>query len=94
MEEQEEWPAHAEFMNVLERNGFVILGGPVDGTREVLLVVRAPDEEEIRARLSRDPWSRNQLLCVSAIRAWTVRLGSIPESNTGRKGSPIEFFRL
>src|SRR5437660_4800205 len=78
MEKQEEWPAHAEFMNSLERDGFVVLGGPISGTRDVLLVIRAPDEAQIQARLSRDPWSRNKLLCISEIRAWTLRLGSIP----------------
>ena len=84
MEEQEEWRAHAEFMNALARDGFVVLGGPVDGTREVLLVVRASDEAQIQARLSGDPWRHNQLLCVSEIRAWTLRLGSIPERTPGR----------
>jgi uncharacterized protein YciI len=84
MEEQEEWRAHAEFMNALARNGFVVLGGPIDGTREVLLVVRASDEAQIQARLSGDPWSHNQLLCVSEIRTWTLRLGAIPERTPGR----------
>jgi uncharacterized protein YciI len=79
MEEQEEWRAHADFMNALAREGFVALGGPVDGTRETLLVVRASDEAQIHARLSTDPWTRNQLLRVSEIRPWTLRLGSIPE---------------
>lgn len=68
MEEQEEWPAHAKFMNSLEGECFVVLGGPVTGTREFLLVVRANDEQEIQARISRDPWSRNQLLHVTEIR--------------------------
>lgn len=83
MEEQEQWRAHAEFMDALERDGFVILGGPIDGTREALLVVRAADEGQIQARLSGDPWSRNHLLCVSEIRAWTLRLGSIPSRTPG-----------
>jgi uncharacterized protein YciI len=78
MEEQEGWRAHAEFMNALARDGFVVLGGPIDGTREVLLVVHASDKAENRERLSGDPWSHNQLLCEGEIRAWTLRLGSIP----------------
>ena len=32
MEEQEEWRAHAVFMNALHRDGFIVLGGPLDGT--------------------------------------------------------------
>jgi uncharacterized protein YciI len=84
MEEQEEWRAHAEFMNALARDGFVVLGGPVDDTRETLLVVRASDEAQIQARLSGDPWSHNQLLCLSEIRTWTLRLGTIQERTPGR----------
>jgi hypothetical protein len=83
MEEQEGWRAHADFMNALARDGFVVLGGPIDGTREVLLVVRASDEAQIRTRLSEDPWSRSQLLSLDAIRAWTLRLGSIPDRTPG-----------
>ena len=79
MEEQKEWRGHADFMNALARDGFVALGGPVADTRDTLLVVRASDEAEIQARLSADPWTRNQLLRVNEIRPWTLRLGSIPE---------------
>ena len=41
MEEQVEWDAHAAFMNGLEREGFVLLGGPLEGTADVLLIIRA-----------------------------------------------------
>lgn len=32
MEEQDDWPSHAVFMNALHREGFVVLGGPLEGT--------------------------------------------------------------
>ena len=41
LEGQPEWPAHARFMNDLEAIGAVILGGPLEGTPDVLLVMRA-----------------------------------------------------
>ena len=41
MEQQVGWRSHAAFMNGLEAEGFVLLGGPLDGTSDVLLVVRA-----------------------------------------------------
>jgi hypothetical protein len=47
MEEQGDWRAHADFMNGLLAEGFVLLGGPLMGTRDVLLIVRAQDEAEI-----------------------------------------------
>ena len=47
MEEQAEWAAHAAFMNGLAGEGFVAVGGPLEETRMVLLVVRAADATEI-----------------------------------------------
>ena len=84
LEEQEGWRAHADFMNSLESAGFVVLGGPVVGTRDALLVIRARDEAEIGDRLSSDPWTQNQMLHTSEIRAWELRLGFIPSRTSGR----------
>ena len=77
MEEQGEWRAHADFMNSLVDDGFVLLGGPLVGTRDVLLVVRAADEAEIAARLDRDVWVANGLLQRRLINPWWLRLGSL-----------------
>src|SRR5579871_3587964 len=45
LEEQEDWPAHAAFMDALEAEGVVVLGGPLEGTPDVLLIVRARDAD-------------------------------------------------
>jgi uncharacterized protein YciI len=82
LEGQPEWPAHATFMNGLKAEGFVVLGGPLEGTSEVLLIVRAENEAEIRAKLAADPWSANDLLRVARTAPWTLRLGSLED--TGR----------
>jgi len=55
-----------------------VLGGPLDGTSDVLLIVRAKTRDEILARLSADPWTGLDLLRVSRITPWTLRLGSLP----------------
>jgi hypothetical protein len=57
LERQSDWKGHASFMNALAQEGFVILGGPLEGTPDVLLVVRARAREEILARLAADPWT-------------------------------------
>jgi hypothetical protein len=44
-------------MNALAAEGFVVLGGPLGEGPEVLLIVDAPSEDAIRARLAADPWS-------------------------------------
>jgi uncharacterized protein len=79
MEGQQEWQAHAAFMNGLGAEGFVVLGGPLEGTSEVLLIVRAGDDAEVRSRLAADPWSRSDLLRVARAVPWTLRLGSLDD---------------
>ena len=77
LEQQEDWHAHAKFMNALHAEGFVLLGGPLEGTSDVLLIIRANDGHEIHARLSADSWTSNQLLHIKQIVPWTLRLGSL-----------------
>jgi len=55
MEAQKNWRSHADFMNVLQADGFVLLGGSLEGTPDVLLIVRAESADQIRSRLSGDP---------------------------------------
>jgi hypothetical protein len=55
----------------------VILGGPLEGTSDVLLVVRATTPDEVRSRLAEDPWAAKDLLRVTRVARWTLRLGSL-----------------
>jgi hypothetical protein len=77
LEAQEDWEGHASFMNALQKDGFVVLGGPLEGTADALLVVRAATEDEIVARLSSDSWTSKDLLRVSRIARWDLRLGAL-----------------
>jgi hypothetical protein len=77
LESQFGWAAHASFMNNLVTDGFVVLGGPLEGSNEVLLIVRATSPEAIANRLQQDPWSMSGLLRISSILPWTLRLGSL-----------------
>lgn len=77
LEGQEDWTAHAAFMDALVADGLVILGGPLEGTPDVLLIMRARDPEEIRARLADDPWQRSGLLRLGRVDPWILRLGSL-----------------
>lgn len=78
LEGQQDWDAHAQFMDRLAQEGFVLLGGPIVGSPDVLLIIRARDEAEIRNRLAADPWQMNGLLRTISIRPWQLRLGSLP----------------
>jgi hypothetical protein len=64
-------------MDGLHAEGFVALGGPLEGTDDVLLIVRAKDPDEIVERFAADPWSKSGLLRISRITPWTVRLGTL-----------------
>ena len=77
LEEQQEWESHRSFMNDLEAEGFVLLGGPLRGTSEVLLIFRATSPDEIKTRLSADPWHTMDLLRVSRIMPWDLRIGKL-----------------
>jgi hypothetical protein len=78
LEQQSGWDRHAGFMDSLVEDGFVLLGGPLEGTADVLLIVRANDPGEIVRRLAPDPWTTNGLLKTKQIDPWTVRLGTPP----------------
>ena len=77
MEEQVDWRDHADFMNQLVADGFVLLGGPFKGTRDVLLIVRAEDRQEVETRLAPDCWVAKGLLRNLRIEPWELRLGSL-----------------
>lgn len=76
MRDQDGWPAHRDFMNGLP-DAFVLLGGPVDGHRRAMLVVKATDLAEVHRLLDPDPWVLSGLL-VEVIEPWEILIGSPP----------------
>jgi hypothetical protein len=61
-------------MDGLVDAGFVQLGGPLEGDREVLLIVEAESEDTIRERLAEDPWASSGMLSPARVERWTVLL--------------------
>jgi hypothetical protein len=78
LEEQADWAIHAAFMDTLFDQRFAALVGPLEGTRDALLVVRASSAAEIDERLALDPWTASGLLITRQISSWQLRLGSLP----------------
>jgi hypothetical protein len=76
--DQDGWDEHAAFMDGLVDDGFIILGGPVGDSEQTLHVVQAADENQIRARLARDPWFCAGLLRIGTIERWALWLDSRP----------------
>jgi uncharacterized protein YciI len=77
LEGQEDWRGHADYMNDLVDDGFMLLGGPLEGTRDVLLIVRAGSVQEVEARLAADCWSVKDLLRTLQVTPWELRLGTL-----------------
>jgi len=77
MEQQEAWRPHADFMNALVDDGFVLLGGPLEEP-DVLLIIRANSAMR-SARASRPihgiGWGCSRSRAISP---WTLRLGKLP----------------
>jgi uncharacterized protein YciI len=72
--EQDSWNEHADYMDALVDEGYVVLGGPIgDGTR-VLMIVNAESEDEVHRRFAEDPWSGLEILRVGEIRPWEIWL--------------------
>lgn len=72
--EQTAWDEHASFMDSLVDDGFIVMGGPLDGGEHALLIVVAADETEVRRRLSADPWTPTQMLEVGSVQRWSIWL--------------------
>ncbi|MGH7075415.1 MAG: hypothetical protein ACREFD_14595 [Stellaceae bacterium] len=75
VEQQYDWQGHAQFMDGLHQEGFLVLAGPLNGTPEALLIVRASGEQEIKEKLEWDSWSANDILRTTRIAPWTIRIG-------------------
>jgi uncharacterized protein YciI len=68
---------HARFVDDLVDSGFIVLGGPLQGEREVLIIVSAPDEDAVRQRFAEDPWVRSGMLTLTTVERWTILLDGL-----------------
>ena len=73
LEEQSGWEAHADFMDGLVDEGFVVLGGPLPDEYRVIHAIEAESEDAVRATFARDPWHETHLR-IESIEPWTIRL--------------------
>lgn len=74
LREQRGFDEHARYMDGLVDEGFIILGGPLAGDRDILHVIEAASEHEVRARLADDNWARNGMLRITSVEPWTILL--------------------
>ncbi len=74
MRDQEGWDEHARFMEALVDERFILLGGPLEGDRDVLHVVRAPSKDAVHERLAADNWTQDGKLETVSVEGWTILL--------------------
>jgi uncharacterized protein YciI len=70
--EQPFWDEHAAFIDKLNEEGFILLGGPLEDEGGAILVVRAADEQEIREKLKSDPWYVRGVLRLESVKRWEI----------------------
>lgn len=74
LREQDGWEQHARYMDLLTEEGFIVLGGPLGGDREIVHAISAASEQTVRERLALDNWHQNGMLTICSIEPWTILL--------------------
>jgi uncharacterized protein YciI len=71
---------HGAFMNAIADDGLVLFAGPLGGSEQrrlrVLLIAAAASEDDVRTRLSADPWERTDRLRTVRVEAWLPLVGA------------------
>jgi hypothetical protein len=67
-----------------------VLAGPLGPTGLTLLIVEAPDDDAVRARLAEDPWEPMEVLVTSTVQPWTVWLDGRRSPRARRSGARRE----
>jgi len=70
--EQPFWDEHAEFIDRLVAEGFILMGGPLVDEGGALLIVNAEDENKVREKLKNDPWREHSILKLESIKRWQI----------------------
>jgi len=70
--EQPFWDEHAEFIDRLVAEGFILMGGPLVDEGGALLIVNGEDENEVRQKLKNDPWRAHGILKLESIKRWQI----------------------
>ena len=74
LREQPLWDEHAAYMDALTERGIIVLGGPLEGTGDAMLVFEAGNENTVHRILKDDPWSPTHQLETKSVTPWNVLL--------------------
>ena len=74
LREQDQWDEHAALMDSFVDRGIIVLGGPLEDGKNVLLIFNVAGKEEIDTLLAEDPWTSARLLRTTKVERWEVLL--------------------
>ena len=77
MRSQPLWAEHRDYMNRINDEGRVKLGGPLETSDQVLLVMTGETTGAVEALLDDDPWTESGQLQTNWIRPWNVLVGDL-----------------
>lgn len=80
------WDEHAAFIDRLVDDGFILLGGPLVEEGGALLVVKARDADDVRARMKHDPWYEHGILKLESVKRWEIFIDERQEGAGARGG--------
>ena len=72
--EQRHWEEHAEFIDQLSGEGFILMGGPLVDDGGALLIVRAESKKLVFEIFQQDPWVKQKILHLDSIQRWQIFL--------------------
>lgn len=71
---QDGWSDHAAFMDRLVDDGLIVVGGPVGAGDHTAHLIEGEDPRQIRVRLAKDPWAKDDHLAVGSLEPWALWL--------------------
>ncbi len=74
--EQAGFAAHAQFMHGLEAEGFIVFAGLLQDSNDVVFLFHAGSANEVRQRLSKDPWQQDGHARLIRVEEIQIRVGA------------------
>jgi hypothetical protein len=79
--QQDGFAAHAAFVGGLEADGFIALAGLMQPSTDVLFIFLADSEDEVRMRMSQDPWQQDGHARLIRVEEIHIRIGAPSQPN-------------
>jgi hypothetical protein len=79
--QQDGFAAHAAFVAGLEADGFIALAGLMVPSTDVLFIFLADSEDEVRSRMSQDPWQQDGHARLIRVEEILIRIGAPVQHN-------------